>query len=106
MMADHDFGEILHPRHCRVSASPDGSQLALTFDTQDRTPVTIMLPMAGALGLQRNLAQTIYFITKMTRAAAAQKPAAGAQAGTGAAAPDTVPSPEAANTADAPVTTH
>jgi hypothetical protein len=98
-MADYDPGEILHPRHCRVSASPDRSQLALTFDTQDRKPITVVLPMAGALGLQRNLAQTIYLLTKMARAAESQK-------ATAEASPAAAPPPETPSAADAPVTTH
>ena len=97
-MADYDPGEILHPRHCRVSASPDRSQLALTFDTQDRKPITVVLPVAGALGLQRNLAQTLYLITKMTGAAA------GKAAET--LASDAVPAAGTPKSADAPVTAH
>jgi hypothetical protein len=98
-MADYDPGEILHPRHCRVSASPDRSQIALTFDTQDHKPITVVLPMAGALGLQRNLAQTIYILTKMNNAATEK---ATAEAPT----PAAPPIPETPAAADAPVTTH
>ena len=98
-MADSDLGEILHPRHCRVSASPDRSQLALTFDTQDRKPITVVLPMAGALGLQRNLVQTIYLITRMTRIAAGKAAAE-------TPASDAVPAVGTPKSADASLTAH
>ena len=61
-MSDVNFGEMLRPLHCRVSVSEDKAQLALTFECKDRPPVTIVLPMKGAVGLQRKLAQSLYML--------------------------------------------
>jgi hypothetical protein len=61
-MSDVNFGEMLRPLHCRVSVSEDKAQLALTFECKDRPPVSIVLPMAGAVGLQRKLAQSLYIL--------------------------------------------
>jgi hypothetical protein len=63
IMSDSSFGEFIHPLHCRVSGSKDKKQIALTFQSQERTPFTIVLPLTGAVGLQRNLAQSLYIIT-------------------------------------------
>jgi hypothetical protein len=62
-MPDNSFGEISLPLHCRVSASGDRKKVALTFQCPDRTPVTVVLPIAGAAGLQRKLAQALYILT-------------------------------------------
>ncbi len=61
-MSDISFGEMLRPLHCRVSVSEDKAHLALTFECKERTPVTIVLPMTGAVGLQRKLAQSLYLL--------------------------------------------
>ena len=61
-MPDNDLGELLRPLHCRVSVSEDKAQLALTFENKERPPVTIILPMVGAVGLQRKLAQSLYVL--------------------------------------------
>lgn len=61
-MSDYVLGEMIHPRHCRVSVSADKTQLALTFEGEDRTPLTFVLPLAGAVGLQRKLAQSLYIL--------------------------------------------
>lgn len=61
-MSDPQIGTLLFPRHVRVSASPDKTQLAFTFGFEDQTPVTIALPIAGAVVLQRNLAQCLYLL--------------------------------------------
>jgi hypothetical protein len=61
-MSDNNLGELVHPRHCLVSVSTDKTQLALTFKSQERTPVTIVLPLTGAAGLQRQLAQSLYIL--------------------------------------------
>jgi hypothetical protein len=74
-MADNSFGEVILPIHCRASATADKTRLALTFQCPDRIPITLMLPLAGALGLQRNLAQALYILTAKPPAAA-QAPAA------------------------------
>jgi hypothetical protein len=63
IMADNSFGEIIQPIHCRASASGDKTKFALTFTCQDRAPITVVLPVAGAAGLQRNLAQALYVLT-------------------------------------------
>lgn len=68
-MSDNSFGEIIQPIHCRASASSDKTKLALTFQSQDRTPLTVVLPLAGAAGLQRSLAQAIYILTAKPPAA-------------------------------------
>ena len=68
-MSDNSFGEIIQPIHCRTSASGDKTRLALTFQSQDRTPLTVVLPLAGAAGLQRSLAQAIYILTAKPPAA-------------------------------------
>ena len=74
-MSDNSFGEIIQPIHCRASASGDKSKVALTFQCKDRTPVTIILPIAGAAGLQRNLPQTLYILTAKPPAPATEAPA-------------------------------
>jgi hypothetical protein len=61
-MSGASFGEVVRPRHCRVSVSTDKTQIALTFRTEDRTPVSIVLPLEGAAGLQRKLAQSLYLL--------------------------------------------
>jgi len=61
-MSQSDFGDLIQPRHCRVSVSPDKTKLALTFRSEDRSPVTVVVPMAGAMGLQRQLAQGLYLL--------------------------------------------
>jgi hypothetical protein len=63
LMSDKSFGEVIQPLHCRASASADKTRVALTFQCPDRIPITIMLPMAGAVGLQRNLTQALYILT-------------------------------------------
>jgi hypothetical protein len=79
IMSDNSFGEIIQPIHCRASASGDKTKLALTFTCQDRAPITVMLPVAGAVSLQRNLTQALYILTAKPPAAAevaAQEPVA------------------------------
>lgn len=61
-MSDNALGELVRPLYCRVSVSEDKAQLALTFTPQDGVPTTIVLPMAGAVGLQRKLAQSLYLL--------------------------------------------
>ena len=58
-MPDPQLGELLYPRHCRVGVSPDKKQLAFTYTAETHTPVTIVLPIEGAVGLQRQLAQCL-----------------------------------------------
>ena len=53
---------VAHPRHCRVSASPDKTQLALTFRDESDACLTLMLPIEGAVVLQRRLAQSVYLL--------------------------------------------
>jgi hypothetical protein len=69
-MSDNSFGEIIQPSHCRASASGDKTRIALTFQRKDRSPFTIMLPLVGAAGLQRSLAQALYVLTAKPPAAA------------------------------------
>jgi hypothetical protein len=69
-MSDNSFGEIIQPFHCRASGSADKTTVALTFQCKDRTPVTVVIPLAGAVGLQRNLAQALYILTAKPPAAA------------------------------------
>ena len=61
-MPDPQLGELLFPRHCRVGVSPDKKQLAFTYTAETHTPVTIVLPIEGAVGLQRQLAQCLYLL--------------------------------------------
>jgi hypothetical protein len=61
-MPDPQLGELLYPRHCRVGVSPDKKQLAFTYTAETHTPVTIVLPIEGAVGLQRQLAQCLYLL--------------------------------------------
>jgi hypothetical protein len=61
-MSANSFGEIIQPIQCHVSTAADKTKLAMTFQSQDRTPFTVMLPVADAAGFQRNLAQTIYIL--------------------------------------------
>ena len=58
------FGEAVQPRYCRVSVSQDKTKLALTFRSEERAPVTIVLPIEGAAGLQRQLAQGLFLLGK------------------------------------------
>ena len=62
-MPSDNHGEFIYPRHCRVSVSPDKSQLALTFTNEERAaPLTVVLPLLAAAGFQRNLAQCLYLL--------------------------------------------
>jgi hypothetical protein len=61
-MSDNNLGEIIRPGHCRVSVSADKKELAFTFGSTERTPVTMILPILGAAGLQRQLAQCLYIL--------------------------------------------
>ena len=74
-MSQSDFGDLIQPRHCRVSASSDKTKLALTFRSDDRPPVTIVVPMAGAIGLQRQLAQGLFLLGARPAGTRAQAPA-------------------------------
>lgn len=80
-MSLNDPGDVLHPRFCRVSASPDKTKLAFTFSCEGRMPVTIVLPFEGAIGLQRQLAQSLYLLG--ARPAAGQGTPATEQAAAG-----------------------
>lgn len=62
-MPDTHTGEIVYPRYCQASAARNGQQIALTFHADDRTPLTIVLPISGAAEFQRNLAQAIFLLT-------------------------------------------
>lgn len=57
-----DVGETIHPRDYRVSVSQDKAELALVFHSQGRTPLTVILAMPGAAGLQRKLARCLYML--------------------------------------------
>ena len=59
-MADPQMGEILYPQSCRIGASADGKQVALTFQVQDREPMTIVLPLLGAAGLLQRVGQVLH----------------------------------------------
>lgn len=61
-MSDTSFGDVVRPRHCRVSVSADKSQLALTFRNEEDTPTTLILPLLGAAGLQHKLAQSLHLL--------------------------------------------
>jgi hypothetical protein len=74
-MSDINFGEVIRPRHCRVSVSADKKELAFTFGSEDRTPITMVLPILGAAGLQRQLAQCL-FLLGVRPASARARPAA------------------------------
>jgi hypothetical protein len=62
-MSNNNLGEVIQPTHCRASGSFDKTKVALTFESENRTPVTIVIPLAGAVDLQRNLAQALYIMT-------------------------------------------
>ena len=61
-MSDNNLGEIIRPDHCRVSVSADKTELAFTFGSRERAPITMVLPISGAAGLQRQLAQCLYIL--------------------------------------------
>jgi hypothetical protein len=67
IMTDLSSGDIVRPSHCQVSASPDRTRIALTFRAEDHAPVTLVLPVEGAVGLQRRLAQSLYILTASAR---------------------------------------
>jgi hypothetical protein len=62
-MSDNGFGEVIQPTHCRASGSRDKTKVALTFQCPDRGPITVVVPVVGAVGLQRNLTQALYLLT-------------------------------------------
>ncbi len=59
-MADPQMGEILYPQSCRIGASADGKQVALTFQVADREPLTVVLPLLGAAGLLQRTGQVLH----------------------------------------------
>ena len=61
-MSDNNLGEIIRPGHCRVSVSADKTELAFTFGSKERAPITMILPILGAAGLQRQLAQCLFIL--------------------------------------------
>ncbi len=61
-MSATNLGHVVRPRHCRVSVSADRKELALTFRGDGQAEVTLVLPLLGAAGLQRRLAQTLYLL--------------------------------------------
>ena len=91
---------VLYPTHCRVAVAQDKSSLAFTFTAEQREPVTIVLPLAGAVGLQRKLAQSLYLLGVRplpAKSAAAAQPAPDAQpAPVGQPAPVAQSAPDAA----------
>ena len=97
--ADAKPGTVLYPTHCRVGVAQDRSSLAFTFTAEQREPVTIVLPLAGAVGLQRKLAQSLYLLGVRPLPT---KPNAGAQPASDAAPTDGAPpAPEAQSAPDA-----
>ena len=74
-MTDKNLGKVIRPDHCRVSVSADITELAFTFGSREQAPITMVLPIFGAAGLQRQLAQCLY-ILGVTRMAVQNKPAA------------------------------
>ncbi len=72
-MSDKSLGEIIEPFHCLASGSADKTKVALTFQCHNRPAVTIVLPVAGAVSLQRNLAQALYIL--LAKPPAADEPA-------------------------------
>jgi hypothetical protein len=74
-MPSANFGDVVRPLHCRASVSAEKTQIALTFSGDEHAPVTIVLPLAGAVGLQRKLAQSLYLLG--VRPVAQNAPAAG-----------------------------
>jgi len=71
-MSDTNMGETILPLHCRVSGSSDKTKIALTFQSQDREPLTFILPLANAVALQRHLAQAVFIMTAKPPADAVQ----------------------------------
>jgi hypothetical protein len=61
-MSDTSFGEVIRPSYCRVSVSADRSQLALTFRGPDQSPLTLLLPLLDAAGLQHKLAHSLHLL--------------------------------------------
>ena len=61
-MSASNPGEIVRPRHCQVSATRDRKQVALTFRGEDHAPITVVLPVLGAAGLQHRLAQSLFLL--------------------------------------------
>ena len=52
----------MRPQFCEVSASPDRTELALTFATASDPAMRIVLPVAGVAELQRNLARSLLML--------------------------------------------
>ncbi|HYZ61941.1 MAG TPA: hypothetical protein VE650_05755 [Acetobacteraceae bacterium] len=73
-MSEQTSPVILRPRHCRVSASPNRTEVALTFSVEGRPPMIVVLPAAGAARFQRNLAQSLLLLSAQTPAANPQPP--------------------------------
>ena len=61
-MSDTTLGDLVHPRHCTVSVSPDRSQMALSFEFNDEPPLLVVLPVEGVVGFQRRLAESLLLI--------------------------------------------
>ena len=55
-------GTVIHPTHCRFSGAADRSALALTFRGDEGPAHTVVLPIAGAAGLHRQLAQCLHLL--------------------------------------------
>jgi hypothetical protein len=60
--SDTRAATIIHPSHCRFSGAADRSALALTFHGGDAPIHSVVLPVAGAAGLQRQLAQCLHLL--------------------------------------------
>jgi hypothetical protein len=104
-VSEQKLGEVLYPRNCRVGVSQDKSQLAFTFTSPTHSPITLVLPLAGAVGLQQKLARSLIMLgvqplpsrrqaatqTRSPKAAAAgadgEQPADEAAAGSGESTP-------------------
>jgi hypothetical protein len=61
-MLNDGLGELLHPRFCRVSVSSDKTQIVLTFQSPERTPLTIALPLIGAAELLHKVGASLHVL--------------------------------------------
>ena len=72
-------GTIIHPTHCRFSGTADRSALALTFRGDEGPAHTVVMPVAGAAGLHRQLAQCLHLLGVRPVGTAPAAEAAGSQ---------------------------
>lgn len=59
-MSDLDLGEMMQPRYCSVSLSPDRTKMAFTFQPAgEADPLVVILPIEAAVALERRLTENL-----------------------------------------------